>query len=135
MPKQTDGHFAYADWEEEARGAHDTYPRLAHASVSNSFSGGVEAAKTSCEYVIVYVTETTGTFTGMESLTGTLDGRAGTFVVEERGSFDEEGTVRCAFEVVPGSGTGALTGLRGKGTFTAPRGERSIPYTFAYRLP
>ncbi|MCA6091150.1 hypothetical protein LE181_03060 [Streptomyces sp. SCA3-4] len=29
----------------------------------NAFSGGIEAVGTSCEYVIVYVTATTGTFT------------------------------------------------------------------------
>lgn len=70
----------------------------------------------------------------MEILSGSLDGREGTFVVEERGSFGTDGTVYCSFEVVPGSGTGELTGLRGTGSFTAEHGAPSVPYTFAYEL-
>ncbi|WP_374701158.1 DUF3224 domain-containing protein [Streptomyces sp. TP-A0874] len=66
--------------------------------------------------------------------TGRLDGREGAFAVEERGSFDEESTVHCAFEVVAGSGTGELTGLRGTGRFTARHGETPVAYTFDYEL-
>ncbi|WP_052862923.1 DUF3224 domain-containing protein [Streptomyces niger] len=134
MPVQTSGHFTYADWTERAVGPGADHPKLAHASVANSFTGGIEAARTTCEYTIGYGTAETGTFTGMELLAGSLDGRAGTFVVEERGSFGADGTVRCTFEVVPGTATGELTGLRGTGSFTAVRGESSIPYTFEYDL-
>ncbi|WP_030674262.1 DUF3224 domain-containing protein [Streptomyces rimosus] len=131
---QLTGHFTYAGWEESALGNRPdgTYPRLAHAAVTNAFSGGIEAADTICEYTIVYSTEKTGTFTGMELLEGSVDGRRGTFAVEERGSFDERGSVRCTFEVVPGSGTGELTGLRGTGAFTHEPGQPSVPYTFDY---
>ncbi|WP_411136055.1 DUF3224 domain-containing protein [Streptomyces sp. C10] len=134
MPVQTTGHFAFANWKESAVGSSGAGPRLAHASVTNTFSGGIEAADTTCEYSIVYVTEKTGTFTGMEMLAGRLDGRAGGFVVEERGSFGADGSVRCTFEVVPGSGTGELTGLRGTGSFTTVPGASSFPYTFRYDL-
>ncbi|MFG2133616.1 DUF3224 domain-containing protein [Streptomyces sp. NPDC048751] len=134
MPTQTTGHFTFADWEERAVGRSDGHPRMAHASVTNTFSGGVEAADTACEYTIVYLTEKTGTYTGMELFHGTVDGHEGAFAVEERGSFEADGSVHCVFEVVPGSGTGELTGLRGTGSFTARHGEPSVPYTFAYEL-
>lgn len=132
---ETTGHFTFANWEEKALTPTGARPGLAHAKVTNSFSGGIEAADTLCEYAIVYVTETTGTFTGMEVLTGSVDGRTGTFAVEERGSFTEDGAVHCTFEVVPGSGTDELTGLRGTGGFTARHGEPTVPYTFSYELP
>ncbi|MER7397230.1 DUF3224 domain-containing protein [Streptomyces sp. NPDC000151] len=134
MPAQTTGHFTFADWQERTVGPAEAHPKLAHASVTNTFTGGIEAARTTCEYTIVYATEKTGTFTGMEVLTGSLDGRAGTFVVEERGSFEPDGTVHCTFEVVPGTGTGELAGLRGTGSFTAVHGAPSVPYTFEYAL-
>lgn len=134
MPVQTTGQFTFANWEERAVGSSGASPRLAHASVINTFSGGIEAVDTTCEYSIVYVTEKTGTFTGMEMLAGRLDGREGAFVVEERGSFGADGTVRCTFEVVPGTGTGELTGLRGTGGFTTAPGASSFPYTFRYDL-
>ncbi|MFP3988761.1 DUF3224 domain-containing protein [Streptomyces sp. E11-3] len=133
MPIRTTGQFTFANWEEKALAPSETFPRLAHASVTNAFSGGLEAADTHCQYVIAYVTENTGTFTGMELVAGSLDGREGTFVLEERGSFDAGGT-ECAFEVVPGSGTGELAGLRGSGSFTYKHGEASVPYTFDYEM-
>ncbi len=37
-------------------------------------------------------------------------------------------------EVVEGSGTGELTGLRGTGAFTYRHGETKVPYTFAYEV-
>ncbi|MFH7598542.1 DUF3224 domain-containing protein [Streptomyces racemochromogenes] len=128
------GHFTYASWEEHAAGPDGALPRIARASVVNSFSGGIEAAGTVCTYAIAYLTATTGTFTGLQLLTGALDGRRGGFAVEERGTFEEDGTTRCAFEVVPGSGSGALAGLRGSGGFVHRQGEASVPYTFAYEL-
>ncbi|MBC9728899.1 DUF3224 domain-containing protein [Streptomyces sp. TRM68367] len=131
---QTTGHFTFADWKEHPIGPADTSPRLAHASVTNTFTGGIEAADTRCEYSIVYVTEKTGTFTGMELIHGRLDGREGTFAVEERGHFDADGTVHCTFEVVPGSGSGELTGLRGSGSFIARHGEPSVAYSFEYEV-
>ncbi|GGU73566.1 hypothetical protein GCM10010211_44420 [Streptomyces albospinus] len=134
MPTQTTGRITYANWEENPVGSTGASPRIARASVANTFSGGIEAARTTCEYTIAYVTDKTGTFTGMELLTGQLDGRAGTFVVEERGVFEADGTVRCAFEVVPGSGTGDLTGLTGTGSYTCKAGEPSISYSFDYEL-
>ncbi|WP_405015859.1 DUF3224 domain-containing protein [Kitasatospora sp. NBC_00070] len=134
MPTQTTGRFTFANWEERPVTPTEASPRLAHASVTNAFDGGIEAATTTCEYAIVYVTEKTGTFAGMEVLVGSLDGCQGAFALEERGSFDADGTVRCTFAVVPGSGTGELTGLRGTGRFTVEPGAPSVPYTFDYDL-
>ncbi|GAA3377479.1 DUF3224 domain-containing protein [Streptomyces sannanensis] len=134
MTTHTTGRFTYANWEERPVGPDGTSPRLAQAAVTNAFSGGIEAAETACAYSVVYVTEKTGTFAGLEVVAGSLDGRKGSFALEERGSFGADGTTRCTFEVVPGSGTGELTGLRGKGGFTHRQGEQSVPYTFDYDL-
>jgi hypothetical protein len=133
--RTTTGHFTFADWQERVIGpGEDANPRLAHASVRNTFSGGIEAAGTLCEYSIVYVTEKTGSYAGMELITGRLDGREGSFAVEERGWFGEDGTVHCAFEVVEGSGSGELSGLKGRGGFTARHGEAAVAYRFEYEL-
>ncbi|MEU1084256.1 DUF3224 domain-containing protein [Streptomyces sp. NPDC005908] len=130
----TTGHFTFADWKENPLSPEDSFPRLAHATVTNAFTGGIEAEATVCDYAIAYGSGTTGTFAGMELVTGRLDGRAGAFVLEERGRFDSDGTVHCTFEVVEGSGTGQLTGLRGTGGFTYRHGETKVPYTFAYEV-
>ncbi|MBB6173753.1 hypothetical protein HNR23_003813 [Nocardiopsis mwathae] len=134
----TSGGFGFANWEEQTIGRHDRPagdgPKLAHASVTNTFSGGIEAQDTTCGYTITYLTETTGTFTGSELVHGTVDGRNGAFILAEHGSFDADGKVHCTFDVVAGSATGELTGLRGTGRFTAHHGKPSTRYTFDYSL-
>ncbi|SDC91468.1 DUF3224 domain-containing protein [Streptomyces prasinopilosus] len=131
---RTTGHFTFADWKEVPAGPEDTHPRLAHATVTNAFAGGIEAESTTCDYTVSYLTATTGSFAGMELVRGRVDGREGAFVLEERGRFGPDGTVHCTFEVVEGSGTGELAGLRGTGGFTSRHGETEVPYTFAYGL-
>ncbi|UED87161.1 DUF3224 domain-containing protein [Streptomyces profundus] len=136
-PVSLTGEFTHADWAERSLGAEDTEttPRLAHASVRNAFSGGIVAADTRCEYTIAYTDGAAGRFTGLELVVGEVEGRAGSFVLEERGGFDTAGVVECAFTVVPGSGTGALTGLTGSGSFVHRPGMTSTPYGFSYELP
>ncbi|MFF5158960.1 DUF3224 domain-containing protein [Streptomyces sp. NPDC000348] len=130
----TTGHFTFADWKENPVTDEGGLPRLANATVTNAFSGGIEAEATTCDYAITYLTGGTGSFTGMELVGGRIDGRAGTFVLEERGRFEADGTVHCAFQVVEGSGTEELTGLRGTGGFTYRHGETEVAYTFEYGL-
>lgn len=132
MSTGTTGHFTLASWKEQSVSPEGETPRLAHASITNRFTGGIEASDTWCEYVLSYVTETTGTYRGMQRLTGRVDGRQGTFVVEERGTFHEDGSVTGTFEVLPGAATGDLAGLRGTGSFTYRAGASDIPYTFTY---
>ncbi|KOT33879.1 hypothetical protein ADK41_27545 [Streptomyces caelestis] len=131
---RTTGHFTFADWKESAVTGEDGLPRLANATVTNAFSGGIEAEATTCDYAITYLAGEAGAFAGMELVAGRVDGRAGAFVLEERGRFEDDGTVHCGFEVVEGSGTGELTGLRGTGGFTYRHGETKVAYTFEYGL-
>ncbi|WP_405495963.1 DUF3224 domain-containing protein [Streptomyces sp. NBC_00096] len=128
------GAFTFKDWEEHPAGPEGVLPRLASAKVTNSFTGALTAPGTTCAYTVAYTGEGTGTFTGMELVTGSLDGREGSFVLEERGAFDATGT-RCRFEVVPGSGTSDLTGLTGSGSFDARHGDTAVDYVFTYELP
>ncbi|MFC9294922.1 DUF3224 domain-containing protein [Streptomyces sp. NPDC057011] len=130
---ETTGRFTFADWQEHPVGPPDSVPRLARATVTNAFSGGIEAAATTCSYAIAYTGENVGGYCGLELLAGSVDGHKGTFVLEERGGFDATGTT-CRFEVVPGSGTGDLAGLTGSGGFTYHHGDTSVAYTFTYAL-
>ncbi|MFD6416265.1 DUF3224 domain-containing protein [Streptomyces sp. NPDC060194] len=131
---QGTGSFTFERWEETEGGTASGGAKLAHASVTNTFTGVVEAAGTSCTYVIAYDTEKTGSFVGYQLLDGTVDGRRGSFFLEERGAFGEDGTVRCTFTVVGGSGTGELGGLAGSGGYTARHGEASVAYTAEFTL-
>ncbi|MFE5534889.1 DUF3224 domain-containing protein [Streptomyces sp. NPDC056492] len=133
--RTTTGRFTFADWREEPIGAAGpgSTPRLARSTVVNAFAGGIEAAATSAAYTITYTGEGTGSYTGLELLSGAVDGRAGAFVLEQRGTFDGDGT-RCTFEVVAGSGSGELAGLSGSGAFTYRHGDTSVAYEFGYTV-
>jgi uncharacterized protein DUF3224 len=56
----------------------------------------------------------------------TIDGRAGSSVFTCHGADPAADRVEGTWTVLPGSGTGALTGLRGRGEFTARRGADGV---------
>jgi hypothetical protein len=63
-------------------------------------------------------------------VTGKLDGREGSFVLENRGTFDGKAAAG-PLTIVPGSGSGELAGLRGGGS--APMGNEA-KFTLDYEL-
>jgi hypothetical protein len=60
----------------------------------------------------------------MQRFRGKLGGRQGTFVLQGR-EVVENGKIKATWFVVPGSGTGALSGLRGEGGFEGGFGKGS----------
>jgi len=52
----------------------------------------------------------------MQRFTGKLGGRNGTFVLQGKETV-QRGKIKATWFVVPGSGTGDLSGLRGEGGF------------------
>jgi hypothetical protein len=76
----------------------------------------------------------TGTagYVAIEHITGTLQGHAGSFALQHLGTM-EQGKFQLTVTVVPGSGTGELTGIAGSMTILITAGKHS--YTFDYTLP
>ena len=60
----------------------------------------------------------------MQRFTGKLSGRHGTFVLQGKETV-ENGKIKATWFVVPGSGTGNLSGLRGEGGFEGDFGKGS----------
>ncbi len=89
-----------------------------------SSRGEMLAARTAQEGSAAYV--------AIESVEGTLDGRAGEFVLAHRGLLDR-GAQTQAISVVPDSGSGALAGLRGEMKIRIEGGVHY--YDFDYTLP
>ncbi|AYF73029.1 DUF3224 domain-containing protein [Nocardia yunnanensis] len=96
-------------------------PVLTRIHVEESFSGGIEADGV-VEFLQSANADGTASFVGIERITGAVDGKSGTFLLQDQGSVAEN-IVRGEWFVIPGSGTGDLTGLRGEGGFTANLGE------------
>jgi hypothetical protein len=60
-----------------------------------------------------------------ERITGTLGGRRGSFLLEASGAMQASHYVHGRWEIVAGSGTGELEGIRGYAAFMARRDEAS----------
>lgn len=70
-------------------------------------------------------------YVAMEQVTGTLDGRAGSFMLQHSGTM-QAGRESLSITVVPDSGTGALAGL--SGSMTIERNGADHAYRFEYTL-
>lgn len=70
-------------------------------------------------------------YVAIERVVGTLDGRAGSFILQHSATMTR-GEPRMAIEVVPDSRTGELKGLSGTMTIDIVEGKHF--YTFDYQL-
>ncbi len=100
--------------------------------LDKQFHGDLEA--TSKGQMLAHSTAEPGSagYVAMEQVTGTLNGRTGTFVLLHTGLMDR-GTPNLSITVVPDSGTGQLKGLTGKMDIQIESGKHS--YVFDYTLP
>lgn len=73
-----------------------------------------------------------GGYVAMETVHGTLGGRAGSFTLQHSSTMDA-GVGTQSIQVVPGSGSGALAGLTGQLLIIQADGRHT--YEFTYTLP
>ena len=71
-------------------------------------------------------------YVAVEHVAATIAGKTGGFALQHSGTMDK-GAHSLAISVVPGSGTGGLSGIAGNMTIVAEGGKHS--YTFDYTLP
>jgi hypothetical protein len=71
-------------------------------------------------------------YVAIEVVTGTLNGKHGSFALQHSATMDQNG-LKMSVVVVPGSGTGELKGITGTFTIHIENGQHS--YDFEYMLP
>lgn len=100
-------------------------------TIDKQFHGDLEG--TSKGEMLSAGTEVKGSagYVAIEKVSGTLQGRSGTFVLQHSGTMTR-GTPELTITVVPDSGTGQLVGLAGKMTIKITDGKHS--YDFEYTL-
>jgi Protein of unknown function (DUF3224) len=105
---------------------------LGRMSIAKQFHGALEATSTG-EMLGWRTASGSGGYVAMETVRGTLDGRAGTFLLQHSSTMTR-GEPAQSITVVPDSGTDALAGLAGRMVVDiAPGGAHS--YRFEYTLP
>lgn len=98
-------------------------PSLVEIHVTETFSGDIQG-EGRVRFLQTVRKDGSASFVGVERVTGTLAGRGGSFVLQDRGTLEGK-TVKGDWFVVPGSGTDELVGLRGEGGFTAELGQHA----------
>jgi hypothetical protein len=106
---------------------------LGRMSLDKQFHGALEATSTGEMLAFRDAALGSGGYVAMETVRGTLDGRAGSFMLQHSSTMTR-GEPAQSITVVPDSGTGALVGLTGRMVVDiAPGGAHS--YRFDYTLP
>jgi hypothetical protein len=106
-------------------------PTVGRMSIDKQFHGDLEA--TSKGQMLAISTDVKGSagYVAMERVTGTLEGRTGTFALQHSGTMTR-GVPELLITVVPDSGTDQLVGLSGKMRINIVEGKHS--YEFEYSL-
>jgi len=109
------------------------FPGQGRLALDKVFHGGLEA--TARGQMLSFRSPVDGSAgdVAMERVTGTLEGRQGSFVLQHSGLMDR-GTRSLSITVVPDSGTDALTGLRGSMSIEIAEGG-AHSYELEYTLP
>jgi len=128
---QATGSFTVKSWDENTYQELDGNGKLTRASVAFALEGDL-AATAAWDAVMCYLPDGSAVYTGYQRTTGTLAGRAGSFVLRADGEF-VNGEARSRWQVVEGSGTGELTSLTGAGTAVATATPPGT-FTFDYEL-
>jgi len=131
MKQTANARFTITSWDEKAYGEGEGLPKLTRASVVKIFTGDVEG-EGRVEYLMMYRSDGSATFVGLERITGRIGGRAGSVVLQRAGVF-EGGQAKESYAVVPGSATGDLRGLTGEGTSSLGHGTE-FPFVLDYEL-
>jgi hypothetical protein len=131
MKNVANARFAIKNWDEKPYGEGQDLPKLTRAAVTKTFSGDI-SGQGHVEYLMMYRSDGSATFVGLERVVGNLGGRAGSFVLQRTGIF-ENGEAKESYFVIPGSGTGELHNLRGEGTSAVGHGIEH-PLTLNYEL-
>jgi hypothetical protein len=131
MKRTANARFAIKGWNEKPYSEVQGLPKLTRATVSKTFSGDIEG-ESQVEYLMMYRSDGSASFVGLERVVGRLNGKSGSFVLQRIGTF-EGGQAKESYSVVSGSGTGELRTLHGEGTSSVGHGSEH-PFTLTYEL-
>ena len=131
MKNVANSRFAIKSWDEKPYSEGPDLPKMTRGTVTKTFTGDI-SGEGHVEYVMMYRSDGTAAFVGLERITGRIAGRNGSFVLQRTGVF-EGGQAKESFSVVTGSGTGELRGLRGEGTSSVGHAA-DYPFALNYEL-
>jgi hypothetical protein len=131
MKQKASARFEMKSWDEKPYGEGGNLPKLTRASVTKAYTGDI-VGEGQVEYLMMYRSDGSATFVGLERVVGTIAGKSGSFVLQRTGVF-EDGQAKESYSVIPGSATGELHDLLGGGSSALGHGT-DYPFTLNYEL-
>ncbi len=131
MKNRANARFAIKSWDEKPYSEGPSMPKLTRASVTKSYTGDIEG-EGQVDYLMMYRSDGSATFVGLERVVGRIADKSGSFVLQRTGVF-ENGQAKESYSVIPGSTTGELRGLQGDGVSAVGHGMEH-PFTLNYEL-
>ena len=133
MEQITEAELKIESWDEKPYRELGAGGKLTRADVRLSGpSDGLMSA--SFEALMFHRADGSSAYVGLMHITGTLDSRAGSFVLQSHGTYDGA-TARVQSHVVEGSGTGELAGLTGTADSVSTHDDYPfMPLTLKYDI-
>src|SRR5690242_12160553 len=133
MTRTLDTRLEIRNWDEKPTRELADGHKVNRADITLGGTGDGVASGTA-DGLMYYRPDGTGSYLMVMHLAGTLDGRAGSFVLSGDGTFDGT-TARSRLTIVAGSGTGALAGIRGDADSVSTHADYPhMPLTLRYDL-
>ena len=105
---------------------------IGRTTIDKTFQGDLKGTSQGEMLGVFTAVKGSAGYVAIERVSGTLQGRRGTFLLQHSGTMTR-GAQQLSITVVPDSGTDQLTGLTGSMTIKITDGKHS--YDFAYSLP
>jgi hypothetical protein len=130
MTKTLETKLEIKSWDEKPYREFDDGRKFTRAEVALGPADGIDSA--SFDALMFYRADGTSSYVSLMSITGTLDGKSGSFVLRGTGEYDGTAAVGES-SVVPGTGTGELAGLIGTVTSRSTQEDYPrMPLTLSY---
>lgn len=104
--------------------------KLGRMSIDKQFHGALEAFSKGEMLALMNPETGSGGYVALERVTGTLDGRSGSFVLQHSATMNR-GVPALSVKVVPDSGDGMLAGLSGSMNIRVEGGKHSYDFEYA----
>lgn len=124
MTRLAESRMSLKSWDEQPFSEVDGGPKLARAAVAIAYTGAIDGEGT-LSYLMTYHSDEDVRSVGLERVSGRLEGRLGSFVLQHDCVL-EDGAAVDTLTIVPGAATGELHGLRGAGRFVWEHGEDGL---------
>ncbi|MDH3327016.1 MAG: DUF3224 domain-containing protein [Gammaproteobacteria bacterium] len=132
MSKKIKGFFQITGWDENPLSEAEDGSKQSHANITQTYTGDIEG-ESEINYIMSYRADETAVFAGFEILTGHINGKSGSFILQHNGIF-ESGVAKSHFVIVKGSGQEDFVNISGQGEFcssTNGQADYNLDYSIA----